>query len=43
MSLAQALNVHLKRLERDGVLSLSYASVRVHDFGALQRLIKQAT
>jgi len=39
----QALNVHLKRLERDGVLSLSYASVRVHDFGALQRLIKQAT
>lgn len=39
----QALNVRLKRLERDGVLSLSYASVRVHDFGALQRLIKQAT
>jgi CRP/FNR family transcriptional regulator, cyclic AMP receptor protein len=38
----QALNVHLKRLERDGVLSLSYASVRIHDIGALQRLIKQA-
>ena len=38
----QALNVHLKRLERDGVLSLSYASVRVHDFGALERLIRKA-
>jgi CRP-like cAMP-binding protein len=38
----QALNVHLKRLERDGVLSLGYASVRVDDFGALVRLIKQA-
>jgi len=38
----QALNVHLKRLEREGVLSLGYASVRVHDFDALERRIKQA-
>lgn len=37
----QALNVHLKRLEREGVVSLSYASIRVRDFDALERLIKQ--
>jgi CRP-like cAMP-binding protein len=37
----QALNVHLKRLERDGIISVSYASVRVHKFAELERLIKQ--
>ena len=37
----QALNVHLKRLEKEGVVSVGYATVEVHRLAALEQLIRQ--
>jgi CRP-like cAMP-binding protein len=37
----QALNVHLKRFEREGVRSVNYAAVEVREIAKLERVIKQ--
>lgn len=36
----QALNIHLKSLERGGVISLSYGSIRIHKRAALEQITK---
>ena len=36
----QALNVHLKRLERDGIITVNYAAVDVHKVEELVNIIK---
>jgi hypothetical protein len=37
----EALNVHLKRFEREGIITVNYAAVEVHKFAELENLIKQ--
>ena len=37
----QALNVHLKRFEREGIITVNYAAIEVHKFAELENLIKQ--